>query len=253
MGVQGETFRFRKEKRDPEKGLLRPTKAEGFLLGFSSVFGWWLFLSIKTLCESCDSSLKVADRFSGKKIRCPKCGEGTRIPGFELNEEEPEDEELEDEEPAFPKSRSRSRLGKSKPSRSSKTKDGRRSKTRKRSREPRGAKESGGFLSSWFGLRLIGGVIAIVIFVISNLFFGSAAYNTSFAKVKVGMSEAKVIEIMGTPDDSRKFGVRSVIAYEATDRVSRRRSKSTFYVIAIENDKVVEKKRISEDELRRGR
>jgi hypothetical protein len=68
-------------------------------------------MAISFTCTACDSDLKVKDELAGRKIKCPKCGDPTRVPPAE----EEEDVEEEEEEEVKPK---KSKKGKKKQTKS---------------------------------------------------------------------------------------------------------------------------------------
>ena len=43
-------------------------------------------MSIRFACEHCQSTLNVADKFGGKKVKCPKCAQPIRVPAAEADE-----------------------------------------------------------------------------------------------------------------------------------------------------------------------
>lgn len=57
-------------------------------------------MPIQATCQSCDETIRVASKHAGKKVRCPECGDATRIP--RVTEETPEP----DPEPSAGSSRS---------------------------------------------------------------------------------------------------------------------------------------------------
>lgn len=45
-------------------------------------------MAISFACPACDRGLKVKDELAGRKVKCPKCGEGVFVPAEDEDEEE---------------------------------------------------------------------------------------------------------------------------------------------------------------------
>jgi hypothetical protein len=213
-------------------------------------------MAIKAACPSCGRQLKVKDELAGKKVKCPGCGDHVRIPAGEGEQAEappakPVTKRREKPKETSPEEKKGLDLAPSdpepeKPPSKAITRSRPRSSAGRPALAPSPSANTGG-ISPWLKLRLIGGAVGLVIFIVSSLFYGSSAYDASFGKVQVGMSRAQVIQLMGAPD----LEEGELIAWEATDRVSRYRTKSTFYLVFMEGGKVAEKERMTEEELER--
>ncbi|MEC7599456.1 MAG: hypothetical protein VX936_13820 [Planctomycetota bacterium] len=58
-------------------------------------------MSIRFACEHCQSTLNVADKFGGKRVKCPKCSQPIQVPAVDADELS-----LEGDDPVVPSSTS---------------------------------------------------------------------------------------------------------------------------------------------------
>jgi hypothetical protein len=110
----------------------------------------------------------------------------------------------------------------------------------------------GSTFMSLFGARVVGGGILLLIGLVVSFFRGSAHYDSGYDKVQNGMSRAAVVELMGTPhetDNDDGPGCEALY-YEAVDPTGRHTSKSTYYCIDLKDGKVVNKLRLTEDQVK---
>lgn len=65
--------------------------------------------SVLAVCDDCGKKMKLAEKFAGRRIKCPECGTAISVPGNDAVAEPLEDEFGEDEFVDDPKPKRRSR------------------------------------------------------------------------------------------------------------------------------------------------
>jgi DNA-directed RNA polymerase subunit RPC12/RpoP len=193
-------------------------------------------MPIKAKCANCESTYTLADTTLGKTVKCRECGEGflvkrSRAEGGESLRAGPP--------PREPAPAPRRRPKETNPD----DEDDR--PRRKKNREPEPKK--GGGLMWWligggaavFLLLLVGGGIVVAVFM-----FGNKATPENFAKIRQGMTEKEVIDIMGRPSDGLGFnnaftkiaGIKNLPNVKA---LFWRGRGETIYEVMLEDGKVV--------------
>lgn len=207
-------------------------------------------------CPGCAKRYRIPEEHAGKLVKCKKCGASfaaaAPAPAADAPGEDPEAEAARAAAPAEEPARPRPRAA-AKPARplAGRARMPARPGARRSAPRPAPAPSAGGSFLSSLKWRLVGGVAVLAIILGGNFFFGSAAFDAKFAKVAPGMSVAQVVAAMGQPGERHNEGAITVLGFEAVDRTGRHTSRSTFYIVALEDGRVVKKERVTEAELKR--
>lgn len=182
------------------------------------------------VCPSCDRKLKAPEGAEGRKIRCPGCSATLLVSGGELSlvpelatgtrAGRPERRARPDEEDDRPR---RTR-------RSDPDEDDEEDRPRKRRRS------GGGGIPVWVWIAGGGGLLAIGLIVVLVLVLTGGGYD----KIKEGMSEQQVKDIMGKPDLELIIGGNGSMTWEKSGKV---------IMVVFQNGKVLKKDRIDPKEM----
>src|SRR5262249_26009680 len=172
------------------------------------------------VCPSCDRKLKAPEGAEGRKIRCPGCSATLLVSGGELSLVP---ELATGTRGGRPERRARPDDEEDRPRRS------RRSDPDEEDYEdrPRKRRRSGGGIPVWVwiagggGLLAVGGLVLVLVLVLGG---------GGFDKIKEGMSEKEVTDIMGKPDQEFLMSGNGSMMWKKSDKV---------LVVAFQNGKVL--------------
>jgi hypothetical protein len=185
-------------------------------------------MPIKGICWKCDKVYNLADEMAGKKLKCKECGEAFTVKSAKGAQGVKADRSS----PAAPKK------GR-----------GRGDEDDRPRRKSKPAAKKGGAMVWWLvgggGAALLllvlvgGGIIAAVVL------WPTKATPENFAKIKNGMSEKEVVEIMGRPSEGvsmdNAFTRLAGMKMPNVKELIWEGKKNTTYVVMFQDDKVVMK------------
>jgi len=183
------------------------------------------------VCPSCDRKLKAPEGAEGRKIRCPGCSATLLVSGGELSlvperipsarPERADRRARPDEEDDRPR----------RPRRSDPDEEDDEDRPRKRRRSGGGGIPLWVWIAGGGGLLAVGGLILVLVLVL-----GGGGYD----KIKEGMSEKEVTDIMGKPDQEFIMSGNGSMLWKKSDKV---------IVVVFQNGKVQKKERIDPKEM----
>ena len=186
-------------------------------------------------CPSCDRKLKTPDDAEGRRIRCPACSSTLVVTEAGLSLAETAPRRAAAAPAAAPRAARRPRPDEDEPPRRARRRDEEDDYADERpARRRLRARVRGIPLWVWLAS---GGVTVAALVVILILVLGGGG---GFGKIKDGMSEKEVVDILGKPNAERKFGDTKTLHWEKGD---------DLIVVVFKDDKVKEKKKVSKKEI----
>jgi hypothetical protein len=148
-------------------------------------------MPIKASCSNCDRIYNLADAMAGKTLKCKECGEPLVVPGGAVAGRGVRPDRSA--EPARP-----TRTGSGRSHADVPDEEDRPARRRRKNR-----RQGSGMV--WW---LVGGVAALLLLMVVGggvvaliMFWPTKATPENFARVRAGMTEAQVIDIMGSPSE----------------------------------------------------
>jgi Zn-finger nucleic acid-binding protein len=184
------------------------------------------------VCPSCDRKLKAPEGAEGRKLRCPGCSATLLVSGGELSLVP---EPITGTRAGRPERRSRPDDEDDRPRRSRRSNpdddDYEEDRPRKRRRSEGGGIPLWVWIAGGGGLLAVGGLVLVLILVL-----GGGGYD----KIKDGMSETEVKDIMGKPDLEVMIQGNGSMSWKKSDKL---------ISVLFEKGKVVKKMKLDPKEM----